>query len=368
MGKNIAISVNSGLFFLLLHFLLISCITEKSFLETQLPKSEFRGVWVTNVGSDALKSKANIKKLIKDCKKYQINNLFVVVWNKGFTQYPSQVLNRYIGIQQEPLFAHLDPLQTLIEQAHKEGMKVHAWFEFGFSFAYNDPKSPWIKKYPEWLGKDTNGAILKKNNFMWWNALHPGPQKFLLELIEEVVNRYAIDGIQGDDRLPAMPSEGGYDSYTQALYSQAFGVPPPSDHKQQEWIHWRSRQLSAFGQQIYHRVKAIDPKVQVSWAPSIYPWSEQEYLQAWPDWLKGGYADFVIPQFYRYNITDYKKIINDLEKHLSPLERENIYAGVLTSLGGGYRIQDSLLVEMINYHRSKGIKGEVFFYYETFNR
>ena len=23
-----------------------------------------------------------------------------------------------------------------------------------------------------------------------------------------------IDGIQGDDRLPAMPSEGGYDDYT----------------------------------------------------------------------------------------------------------------------------------------------------------
>ena len=40
---------------------------------------------------------------------------------------------------------------------------------------------------------------------MWWNALHPGPQKFLLELIEEVVTRYDIDGIQGDDRLPAMP-------------------------------------------------------------------------------------------------------------------------------------------------------------------
>jgi len=33
----------------------------------------------------------------------------------------------------------------LIEQAHKEGLKVHAWFEFGFSFAYNDPESIWIK-------------------------------------------------------------------------------------------------------------------------------------------------------------------------------------------------------------------------------
>ncbi len=323
---------------------------------------------MTNVGSDALKSEKNIKKLINDCKKYRIKNLFVVVWNKGFTQYPSEVLNRYIGIRQEPLLAHFDPLQELIEQAHKEGIKVHAWFEFGFSFAYNDPKSPWIKKYPEWLGKDQQGELLKKNNFMWWNALHPEPQKFLLELIEEVVKLYDIDGIQGDDRLPAMPSEGGYDPYTRALYTQEFKAPPPSDHKQQDWILWRSKQLSSFGKQIYDRVKSLDPNVQVSWAPSIYPWSEQEYLQAWPDWIKGGYADFVIPQFYRYNIKDYSKIIDQIDEQLSTKEREKIYAGVLTSLGGGYRIKDSLLVSMINYHRSKGIQGEVFFYYETFNR
>lgn len=351
-----------------LNFILVSCSAEKSFLETQLPESNFRGVWVTNVGSDALKSETNIKKLINDCKKYQINHLFVVVWNKGLTQYPSEVLNRYIGINQEPLLSHFDPLQVLIEQAHREGIKIHAWFEFGFSFAYNDPKSPWIKKYPEWLGKDQKGAILKKNNFMWWNALHPEPQKFLLELIEEVVKRYDIDGIQGDDRLPAMPSEGGYDHYTRTLYSQEFNAIPPNDHKQKNWILWRSKQLSSFAKRIYDRVKSIDSNVQVSWAPSIYPWSEQEYLQAWPDWIKGGYADFVIPQFYRYTIKDYSKIIDDLENHLSASEREKIYAGVLTSLGGGYRINDTLLVNMINYHRSKGIKGEVFFYYETFNR
>ena len=52
---------------------------------------------------------------------------------------------------------------------------------------------------------------------MWWNALHPGPQKFLLELFDEVVTNYDLNGIQGDDRLPAMPSEGGYDDFTVSL-------------------------------------------------------------------------------------------------------------------------------------------------------
>ena len=38
--------------------------------------------------------------------------------------------------------------------------------------------------------------------------------------ILEVVKNYDIDGIQGDDRLPAMPAEGGYDAYTRNAYQK----------------------------------------------------------------------------------------------------------------------------------------------------
>ena len=58
----------------------------KTYLEKHLPESSFKGVWVTNVGSDAIKSEANIKDLVYNCKKNQINHIFVVVWNKGLTE------------------------------------------------------------------------------------------------------------------------------------------------------------------------------------------------------------------------------------------------------------------------------------------
>ena len=63
-----------------------------------------------------------------------------------------------------------------------------------------------------------------------------------------------------------------------------------------------------------------------------------------------------------------KKIIDQIDQQVSPDQKNKIYSGVLSSLGDGYRVDDSLLIQMINYHRSKGINGEVFFYYETFNR
>ena len=62
---------------------------------------------------------------------------------------------------------------------------------------------------PEWAARDKNGAILTKNGFEWMNAIHPEVQQFLLDMVQEVIRSYDVDGIQGDDRLPAMPSEGG---------------------------------------------------------------------------------------------------------------------------------------------------------------
>ena len=56
---------------------------------------------------------------------------------------------------------------------------------------------------------------MTKNKFQWMNAFHPEVQDFMLDLISEILFSYpTIDGIQGDDRLPALPSTAGYDEYT----------------------------------------------------------------------------------------------------------------------------------------------------------
>ena len=64
----------------------------------------------------------------------------------------------------------------------------------------------------------------------------------------DVVKNYDVDGIQGDDRLPAMPAEGGYDDYTLQLYAtENNGKAPPVDPKEPSWLQWKADRLSAFG-------------------------------------------------------------------------------------------------------------------------
>lgn len=43
------------------------------------------------------------------------------------------------------------------------------------------------------------------------NGFHLEVQTFMTDLMLSVIKKYEVAGIQGDDRLPAMPSNAGYD-------------------------------------------------------------------------------------------------------------------------------------------------------------
>jgi uncharacterized lipoprotein YddW (UPF0748 family) len=328
-----------------------------------------RGTWITNVGSDVLKSKQNINEAVALCKKAGLNNIYVVVWNKGVTMYPSAVVEKYIGIRQDKTYQGRDPIQEIIDAGHQAGIKVHAWFEFGFSYDYNDSTGIWMKKYPHWAGRNNQGNLLQKNKFFWWNSLHPEVQSFMNELVMEVVQKYPIDGIQGDDRLPAMPSEGGYDPTTKELYAAAHGgKAPPQNPKDPQWLQWRADRLSAYIKHLYTQVKKEKPNCVVSWAPSIYPWSKEQYLQDWPAWLQGGYADYILPQLYRYDIQAYERVLKELKTQYNPAFQQKVFPGILTSLGDGYEVKPEMLQQMIQLNRKYGFEGECTFYFETLRR
>lgn len=327
-----------------------------------------RGAWITNVASKALTSEENIREAVMLCKQKGLNNIYIVVWNGGLTMYPSQLVESYIGIRQDPEFRHFDPIKAIVEEGHRQGLKVHAWFEFGFSYAYRDSASPWIRKYPHWAGRNSQGGLLQKNGFYWWSAMNPEVQDFMTKLVLEVVRNYAVDGVQGDDRLPAMPCEGGYDKYSVDLYRKQTGRVAPADPKEPAWLQWKADQLSAYGKSLYEAVKKARPGCIVSWAPSIYPWSKEQYLQDWPAWLNGGYADYVMPQLYRYDIAAYEKILKELSGQLSPEQKKKVFPGILTSLGDGYLVKPEMLKQMIALNRQYGFDGECLFYFESLRK
>ena len=344
------------IFLAILLFTQISCYSQAEAV---------RGVWLTNVDSDVLTSKEKIVDAVKFLDEIGFNTIFVVVWNKGMTQYKSKIMKEFTGLELDTLLKDFDPLPVLIEEAHKRNMKVIAWFEFGFSSSYKQNGGKILELKPHWKAIDVNGNLVSKNGFEWMNGFHPEVQDFIISLIKEVITNYKVDGIQGDDRLPAMPVESGYDDYTINLYrSEHNGKNPPEDFKDSGWVNWRAGKLNQFMKRIYKEVKSINPNLIVSMAPSIYPWSKEEYLQDWPEWLKTKNVDLICPQLYRYNIKDYEKLLVDIvENQIDKEDLKKFYPGILLKVGS-YYASPELIKNKIKLNRRYGINGEVFFFYE----
>ena len=324
-----------------------------------------KGVWITNVASQVLYSKEGVKQAVQLCQKSGINHIFVVTWNKGRTLYPSKIMNDIFNIPIEEALTGRDPLREIIDEAHAKNIKVYAWFEYGFAAENNGFGEHILRLKPQWASLDKNGNITTKNGFKWMNALNPEVQDFMLSLLKETVTNYPdLDGIQGDDRLPAMAVEGGYNTEILAQYKTETGASTPTSDKDENWVNWRANRLNKFMERISNELKKINPKISISMAPSIFPFAKTEYLQDWPTWVNNGWVDIISPQIYRYDMAAYKtelsKIINtqintDKLKILAP--------GILLKVGT-YNPSYDFLKRIIDENRRNKVENEVFFFYE----
>ena len=349
-----------ALFALILFF---GCSQKTIMQEKDHPR---RGFWLTNVDSEALFSTEGLEQVVADCQRFGFNTIYVVTWNRGYTLYPSPIMAREFGVAIDPKLKGRDPLQELIELAHPAGIEVIAWFEFGFAASYNEPDGGrLLRARPHWAARDTAGQIATKNGFQWMNAFDPDVQTFVKSLVLEVVERYEVDGIQGDDRLPALPSLAGYDSLTVARYqAEHNGALPPRNPKDTAWVHWRVGLLNAFMGDLCTTLDSVAPEVTRSFSPSIYPWSKFEYLQDWPTWVANGWVDEVCPQVYRYDFPAYQSALRTIVEEQVPPEQHHLLApGILLKVGD-YVASDTLLRKMVAANRAAGIEGEVFFFYE----
>lgn len=326
---------------------------------------EMRAVWITNVDSDVLFDDTKIATAMDYLASIGVNVVFPVVWNKGYTLYPSRIMDSLFQKPIIPQFAGRDPLKKIIIEAHRNGIEVIPWFEFGFSSSYSENGGHLIAARPEWAGKNSSGALLVKNGFDWMAGTNPEVQDFLISLTTEVLDNYEVDGVQGDDRLPAMPIEGGYDSVTVSIYkSENNGQNPPANFYDQGWKKWRADKLSSFLKRWRDSVKTRSENYILSVAPSVYPWGLDNYLQDSKTWVDSSLIDNFIPQLYRTDIISYRFELGSALNYISPAKKDIFFAGVLAK-SGSYVIFHQLLKESIAENRAKGVKGESLFFYEA---
>lgn len=332
-----------------------------------------RAVWVTNVASSVLFSEANLTAMVDRLAELNFNTICVVAYNKSQTIFPSETLANVLGTTAaQTVFTGAgwgDVLQVLIDKAHAKNMKVIAWFEYGFASHVQGQTSPLYDKKPEWISRQQDGKPTEKNSFFWLNGFHPEVQKFMTDMIVECVRKYPkLDGIQGDDRLPALPAHAGYDDFTRNLYKVETGRDLPTNPTETQFLNWKSNKMSDYAVSLYNAVKAERASCLVTWAPSARGWAKDNYLQDWPEWVRRGVADWVSPQLYRQEsqgLAAYSALIDgDLANVFNTAELRKKYVPGMLVRNGSMIISDGHLAKLIQYNRSKGLHSEATWFYE----
>ncbi|HEY9627153.1 MAG TPA: family 10 glycosylhydrolase [Coleofasciculaceae cyanobacterium] len=330
--------------------------------------AEIRGVWLTNIDSEVLFSKDNLRQGIRRLERLNFNTIYPTVWNGGYTLYPSDVAEAASGqkIDPEPAFEKRDMLEEAVALAHGRDLAVIPWFEFGLMAP---AESELVRLHPDWVSARQDGNkifnVHGSDRSVWLSPAHPQVQQFLADLVAEVVTKYDVDGIQFDDHL-GMPVSVGYDAYTVQLYKQEHkGKTPPTNPQDPEWMKWRAAKLSDLMVKIYSSVKTHKPDCIISLSPNPKEYAYQTHLQDWYAWQRLGFIDELIVQVYR---TDNNRFTSELSRpELQAVRRKiPVGIGILTGLSA-LNVETGQIQRQVQIARDRQFSGISFFFYETLN-
>ncbi len=328
-----------------------------------------KAVWLTNIDSQVMNSRKNLAEGLHRLADLGFNTIYPVVWQRGYTLYPSEVAKQLAGADILPRspFVGRDVLKEIIELARPLNMRVIPWFEYGLMVP---PQSSIARQHPDLLTLDINettqriqGANGELDPNVWLNPCHFRVRKFMVDLITEVVKKYPVAGIQLDDHF-CFPQEMGYDKFSQQLFQQHnFGDIAPIEHDSEVWLEWGSQRLTELLQEIVSSVKSVRRNCIVSISPNPLSFSRTRYLADWKKWLDLGIMDELVLQVYRDRLDAF-------EIELSKPEVQAARNKIPTLIGvlAGLRtrpIASPIIKEQVASISAQQFGGLSFFFYET---
>ncbi|CAN5184615.1 hypothetical protein BH09SUM1_BH09SUM1_13770 [soil metagenome] len=313
------------------------------------------GIWL-NHGLMA-KGDAEIVKFLDEAQRRGVTAIYPNFWYHGCVIYPGSEL----ASQHQEVLGR-DPLRTVITEAHKRGMKVYPWLEYGFFASYNttnNEKDPGyiLEKHPDWevMSKDGRISVYNPSIKVTHFSMNPGnaeARKFLRDICLEMIAKYPeVEGLHLD-RIRYQSADFSYDEKSRDAFKKVNGVDPkmidPADKAMQaKWDAWREEQVTAFVRELSKDMRAKWPFKEINGAV-VPPYIQAEKFQRWDIWAKEGYIDRPEPMFYG-NLALCKKEIDKTVAMLPP--GQPMSAGLDVGMG------DEPLKEAIDYAKSKGAVG-----------
>ncbi len=309
-----------------------------------------RALWVTRWD---FRDATDIKRIMKNAANARFNTILFQVRGDATVYYRS--LLEPVAQELNGTSADWDPLQCAIEQAHDQGLQLHAWINVYPGWMGDKPprhKSQLFFTHPDWFMVDQFGQRQALNkHYLWLSPTHPQVTPYLLQVCREIYQRYKVDGLHLDYvRYPA-PSY-SYDSASLLAYRTETGGEP--EHDDDAWRLWRRSAISKFIAALYEDMRLHRPEMVLSAAVmGDYARGERLYLQDSHDWLARGIIDAIYPMIYTKDDTLFSR---QLAEHRLNDHNRHVYPGI-------YGASSLLLRSQLRTAMAQGCNGVAFFSY-----
>ena len=251
-----------------------------------------------------------------------VTDLFVNVAGAGFAHYPSAVLPRSKTWEQEG-----DQLKACLAAAKGTGVRVHAWI-LCFNATRSSPETLALFQKRGWRLKDRDGKLTE-----YLDPSNAAVQKHLLAAIDEIQDRYTVNGIHLD------------------------------------FVRWYERSvrpataaetITRFVASARRHVRR--PALFTTAVLGKYPQCVETVGQAWPGWIDAGLVDYAVPMDYTEDFAKFESFLRQHAQTASRARRTIVGIGVTANesrLSPVQVIRQNLLV------RRYGLAGVALFDLDT---
>lgn len=287
------------------------------------PKREMRSTWLTLVenidwpstkGTSASAQAAQKQEMIAyldNLEELKMTSTCLHIRTMGDAAYPSEYApwSSYIS-GTRGVSPGWDPLAFFVEECHKRGIEAYVWLN-PYRWSSKGLTTWSTEQDLEWKNKDM--LIVGDNGtYVTFNPALKETRELIVNVIKEIVNNYAIDGMLFDDYF--YPSGGttesssapDYDDYLASGTTMSIG-------------NWRRRNVNDMVADCYNTIKELRPDVRFGIGPagvssvsaSLYGLpsltsygsnaSDWQYATIYCDpltWMYEGTIDFISPQLY----------------------------------------------------------------------
>jgi uncharacterized lipoprotein YddW (UPF0748 family) len=357
---------------------------------------ETRALWVVRT---TMSSPDSVRELVRRAKENGFTDLIVQVRGRGDAYYESSIEPRAEALTRQP--AGFDPLALTIEEAHREGIKVHAWINI---YLVADLESlptsrdhP-IFRHPEWVMvprgiatelydvQPDSGAYLdriiefsrlNRNELegLFVSPAHPGVKDNLLDIWMDIARRYEVDGLHFDYVRYPNPQ---YDYSRISIDRFRLEIEKKLTPRERRTLlaefrrdpllyirkfpaaygEFQRAQVTDLVSRIYSGVKSVKPNAIISAA--VFANEEdaaRSRFQDWKEWLRNGWLDVVCPMAYTPDTEAFRK---QLITAMSLASGRRVWTGI-----GAYKQTAESAVEKIRAARDLGAQGFILFSYDS---